>query len=112
MDDASLRTKIIEHLEAVRPRGLPVIPISDSTGLWYDLGIYGDELFDFAMWARDALGKEPNLDIEGHAPAKVQPYVHVSEGGGYGGRIAAAHATRASPSFRLSAPPKLAGWPS
>ena len=70
MDDASLRIKIIEHLEAVRPRGRPVVPISDSTELWYDLGIYGDELFDFAIWARDALGIEPNLDIGSHAPSE------------------------------------------
>jgi hypothetical protein len=70
MDDASLRTKIIEHLEAVRPRGRPVVPISEDTELWYDLGIYGDELFDLAIWARDALGVEPNLDIKGSAPSE------------------------------------------
>jgi hypothetical protein len=62
MDEALIRTKIIEHLEAVRPRGHPVVPISDNTELWYDLGIYGDELFDFALWARDALGIEPKPD--------------------------------------------------
>jgi hypothetical protein len=71
MDEALIRTKIIEHLEAVRPRGHPVVPISDNTELWYDLGIYGDELFDFALWARDALGIEPNLALGKHAPGEA-----------------------------------------
>ncbi len=44
--------------------------ISAETELYYDLGIYGHDLFEFVLWIQKEFGLTPTLKIADYAPSE------------------------------------------
>ena len=85
MDDVIVRAKVVSYLKRAASPARLRVPILDDTELWYDLGIYGHDLFEFIMWAHDAFGIKPDLDIGACAPAEASfQFLHLLIGRMFG----------------------------
>ena len=71
LDEECAREKLIKHLRAVVAPHIRSTPIADNTELYYDLGIYGDDMFEFVVWARKEFGIEYPLELKRYAPGEM-----------------------------------------
>jgi hypothetical protein len=69
MDEELARKKLIDHLKTMAPRNRAET-ISDTTELYYDLGLYGDDIFEFVLWAHKELGIKPPFELRKYAPSE------------------------------------------
>lgn len=63
-----LRTKLIAYLAAATARKQP---ITDATEIYYDLGLYGDDIFEFVLWAEKELGIVAEFDMRKYCPGEI-----------------------------------------
>lgn len=70
MDEAETRNKVLEFLKTVGTTRRRSAPINDDTELYQDLAVYGDDLYELIIWARDELGIKPDLILGKHAPGE------------------------------------------
>ena len=71
MDEAETRNKVLEFLKTVGTTRRRSAPINDDTELYQDLAVYGDDLYELVVWAREELGIKPDLILGEHAPGEA-----------------------------------------
>src|SRR5580700_7098433 len=64
------RDKVVAHLRSMcstRYRG----PITDGTEIFYDLGIYGDDVYELSLWVMKEFGVRPHVHLFNSAPGEL-----------------------------------------
>lgn len=67
-DLCEARVRIVEYLTGVAPLDKQNAPIGEETELYYDLGLYGDDLFEMTIWMEKEFGMEPTGYMLRRAP--------------------------------------------
>lgn len=65
------RKQIMEYVERINPD--PNVMIDDFTEIYYDLGIFGDDLFEFGEWLAKVFGVEGSLIVNDFGPSDGVP---------------------------------------
>jgi hypothetical protein len=60
--DPQTREKVIAHIKQMTTWGKK-IPIADATEIYYDLYIYGDDLYELVIWLRKEFGVQTNINL-------------------------------------------------
>ncbi|MES2195973.1 MAG: hypothetical protein V4517_16275 [Pseudomonadota bacterium] len=66
-DSTDVFLKVVERLSKVAAKKR-MSPITGETELYRNLGLYGDDLFEFAQWTEKEFGIEPRLNLASYAP--------------------------------------------
>lgn len=67
MDTDAARAKIIDRLKEVSAYGAEV-HITDETEIYYDLRLYGDDIYEFIVWVAKEFGVNFRLDFDEYSP--------------------------------------------
>jgi hypothetical protein len=68
IEEEPAREKLVAYLRMGARKN---VPISDATEIYYDLGLYGDDIFDLVVWAKKELGIAFPLELKKYAPAET-----------------------------------------
>lgn len=75
MDRNSARDKIIGYLKQ-RSLHAKENDITEDTEIYYDLRLFGDDLFEFIIWIRNEFGANMNININEYGPGEsVIPFL-------------------------------------
>lgn len=70
--NASVLHKVVEYLTKTAVPKNPNSPITLDSEVYRDLRVYGDDLFELALWLNREFGVEMNLKLEDYAPMEGQ----------------------------------------
>jgi hypothetical protein len=71
--------KVEQHLRKMLPPGKRATPITPETGLYRDLGMYGDVLaFDLVLWAHREFGVEGSFRLADYAPGEMTVFCRLA----------------------------------
>ncbi len=62
--------KVVEYLRKTTVPKNPDSPITLDTEVYYDLQVYGDDVFELVLWLNKEFGVEMNLKLEDYAPTE------------------------------------------
>jgi len=64
-------TKVVGQLSRVSRPARTRAPIRPETEIYYDLGLYGDDLFELFRWLRQEFGVEVHVRLSKYAPSET-----------------------------------------
>jgi hypothetical protein len=67
------REKIVARLRLISGPALQRVAITDETEIYYDLRIYGHDLYDFVVWLGNEFGVSVPLNLAEHTPREGTP---------------------------------------
>jgi len=73
MDKQTKREKIVTRLKQMAAPPYRHLPITDETEIYYDLRIFGHDLYDFLVWVDNEFHVPTHIDLADHAPREGMP---------------------------------------
>jgi hypothetical protein len=67
------REKIVAQLRLISGPARQHVTITDATEIYYDLRIFGQDLYDFLVWVANEFGVPVEIDVAQHAPRERMP---------------------------------------
>lgn len=68
--ETEIFSEISDHLRSVSAPKARGVPISTDTEIFYDLGIYGTDLYELFVWISNKYGLEMRRDIADFGPGE------------------------------------------
>lgn len=73
VESPATREKVIAQLRKITGPALRHVAITDDTEIYYDLRIFGHDLYDLVVWLRNEFDVPVELDLAEYAPREGMP---------------------------------------